>query len=40
MIENQKRTRVQLPVSLQAELERAQRRNWAEFYTGDDSWVL
>jgi hypothetical protein len=35
-----KRTRVQLAVSLQAELEMAQRRNWTEFYTDDESRVL
>jgi hypothetical protein len=38
--EDQKRTRVPLAVSLQAELERVQRRNWTEFYTGDESWIL
>jgi hypothetical protein len=38
--DDQKRTRMQLAVSLQAEPERAQRRNWTEFYTGDESWVL
>jgi hypothetical protein len=37
---NQKRLRVQFAVSLQVELERAQRRNWAEFYTDDESRVL
>jgi hypothetical protein len=37
---DQKRTSVHLAVSLQAELERAQRRNWTEFYTGDQSRVL
>jgi hypothetical protein len=31
---------VQLAVSLQAELERTQRRNWIEFYTGDESREL
>jgi hypothetical protein len=38
--DDQKRTRVQLAVSLQAELGRVQRRNWTEFYTADESWVL
>jgi hypothetical protein len=38
--DDQKRTRVQLAVSLQAELEKAQRRNWTEFYTDDEPWVL
>jgi hypothetical protein len=37
--DGQKRTRVQLAVSLQAGLERAQRRNWTEFCTGDESRV-
>jgi hypothetical protein len=32
-----KRTRVQLAVSLQTELERTQWRNWTEFYTGGES---
>jgi hypothetical protein len=31
---------MQLAVSLQAELERAQQRNWTKFYTGDESWPL
>jgi hypothetical protein len=35
--EDQKRTKVQLAVSLQTEFERAQRRNRTEFYTSDDS---
>jgi hypothetical protein len=30
-----KQTRAQLVVSLQAEFEKGQRRNWMEFYTGD-----
>jgi hypothetical protein len=37
--EDQKRTRAQLAVSRRAELERAQRRNWTEFYAGDESLV-
>jgi hypothetical protein len=36
----QKRTRAQLAVSLQTELERVQRRKWTEFYTGDESEVV
>jgi hypothetical protein len=35
--EDQKRRRVQLVVSLQAEIERTERRNWTEFCTGDES---
>jgi hypothetical protein len=38
--DNQKRTRAQLAISLQAELKKAQRRNWTEFYTDDESEVL
>jgi hypothetical protein len=38
--DDQKRTRIQLAVSLQAELERAQRRNWTEFDTGNESRIL
>jgi DNA-binding IclR family transcriptional regulator len=38
--DDQKRTTVQLDLSLQAELERAQRRNWTEFDTGDEFGVL
>jgi hypothetical protein len=38
--DDQKRTRVQLAVSLQAELEKAQQRNWTEFYIGDEFWAL
>jgi hypothetical protein len=38
--DDQKRTRVQFAVSLQVELERAQWRNWTEFYSDDESWVL
>jgi hypothetical protein len=38
--DDQKRTRVQLAVSLQAELERAQRRNWTECDSGDELRVL
>jgi hypothetical protein len=38
--DNQKRTRVQLAISLQAELEKAQRKKWTEFYTDDESGVL
>jgi hypothetical protein len=38
--DDQKRTRVQLAVSLHAKLERAQRRNWTGFYTCDESWAL
>jgi hypothetical protein len=37
---DQKRTREHVAVSLQAELERAQRKNWREFYTDDESWIL
>jgi hypothetical protein len=40
LTDDQRRRRVQLAVSLQAELEKAQRRNRMEFYTGDESWVL
>jgi hypothetical protein len=38
--DDQKGARGQFTVSLQTELERAQRRNWTEFYTGDEWWVL
>jgi hypothetical protein len=38
--DDEKRARVQLAVSLQAEHEKAQRRNWTEFYTGNESWSL
>jgi hypothetical protein len=37
---DQKRVRVRRAVSLQAEVERTQRRNWTKFYTGDESWAL
>jgi hypothetical protein len=39
-MDDQKRTRVQLAVSLQVELEKAQQRNWTEFYTCDECRVL
>jgi hypothetical protein len=38
--DDQKQIRVQFAVSRQAELERAQQRNWTEFYTDHQSWVL
>jgi hypothetical protein len=37
--DHQKRSKVQIAVPLQAELDRAQRRNWTKFYTGDKSSV-
>jgi hypothetical protein len=37
--DDQKRTRAQLAVSLQAEFEMAQPRNWTEFYISDEFWV-
>jgi hypothetical protein len=38
--EDQKRTSIQLAISLQAEFEMAQRRNWTEFHINDESCVL
>jgi hypothetical protein len=37
--DDQKWKRVQLAISLQGELETAQRRNWMEFYISDGSWA-
>jgi hypothetical protein len=38
--DDQRRRKAQLALSLQAELEIAQRRSWTELYTGDESWAL
>jgi hypothetical protein len=40
MSEDQERTKIQLAVSLQTEFERTWQRNWTEFFTGDEFWIL